>query len=102
MLQTSEDANTLVELQNENGLEAWRKLVKRSDPAGESYFLDQMTNPMEVQRCSNLTDLASAINRWEKAHTMYQAKSGGKAVPEDWKVPILFKMIPNANLDEIN
>ena len=60
-----------------------------------------MTNLMEVQRCSNLPDIASAISRWEKAHTMYQAKSGGKAVPEDWEVPILFKMIPKANFDEI-
>ena len=101
VLHTTEDAQTLVELQDENGLEAWRKLVQRFDPVGESYILDQMTNLMDVSRCSNLVELSSAINRWEKAHSTYQAKSGGKCVPEDWKVPILFKMIPKANLDEI-
>ena len=39
LLHTSDDAQMLVELQNENGLEAWRQLGIRFDPVGDSFGL---------------------------------------------------------------
>ena len=38
-LHTSDDAQHLVELQDENGPGAWRQLGIRYDPIGESYVL---------------------------------------------------------------
>ena len=54
LMHTSDDAQQLVELQDENGLEAWRQLVIRFDPVGESYAFDQMSALMEVPRCKTL------------------------------------------------
>ena len=32
---------------------------------------------------------------------MYVQKTGGKHIPEEWKLAILFKMIPKNQLDDI-
>ena len=40
-LHTTDDAQQLVELQDENGPEAWRQLSIRYDPIGESYVFDR-------------------------------------------------------------
>ena len=94
LMHTSDDAQQLVELQDENGLEAWRQLVIRFDPVGESYAFDQMSALMEVPRCKHLVELPAAITRWERSLRAYADKTGGQAVPPGWKSPILFKMIP--------
>ena len=101
VLHTTDDAQILVELQDENGLEAWRQLCLRFDPVGESYVFDQMSNLMEVHRCAQLAELPAAISKWEKSHSIYVQKTGGKHIPEEWKLPILFKMIPKNQLDDI-
>ena len=51
LLHASDDAQQLVELQDENWLEAWRQLVIRLHRVGESYVFDQMRALMEVPRC---------------------------------------------------
>jgi hypothetical protein len=57
----------LVELQDENGLEAWRQLALRFDPVGESYVFDQMSALMDVPRCKQIVDIPAAITRWRSA-----------------------------------
>ena len=58
-LHTTDDAQQIVELQDENGPEAWRQLSIRYDPIGELYVFDQMSALMEVPRCKQLTELPS-------------------------------------------
>ena len=58
MLHTSDGAQNVVELCEDNGCEAWRQLCKRYDPVGESYVLDQMGALMEVERCVKMMDFA--------------------------------------------
>ena len=98
---TAGEVKCLVELQDYNGLEAWRRVVLQYDPIGESYVIDQMASLMEVRQCSNLTELPAAINKWERMHINYQEKSGGNRFPDEWRIPILMKMIPKANIDEV-
>ena len=99
MQQTTGDAQVIIELVEDNGPEAWRQLCKRYDPIGEAYVLDQMSSLMEVPRCKTLIELPNAIAKWERLHNHYTERTGS-SVPEDWKVPILFKMIPADKHDE--
>ena len=63
LLHASEDAQQLVELQDENGPAAWRKLLIRYGSVGESYVFDQMSTLMDVPRCKQLNELLSVITR---------------------------------------
>ena len=36
-----------------------------------------------------------------EAHSTYMQKSGGQSIPDDWRLPILFKMIPKPQMDDI-
>ena len=101
-LHTTDDALILVELQvEENGLEAWRQLCARFDPIGEGYVLDAMTGLLDVPRCTKLVELPSAIARWQRSLSTYTQKTGGSTIPADWKLPVLFKMVPLNQLDDI-
>ena len=101
VMHTSDEAQTLVELAEYNGCEAWRQLCRRFDSVGESYVIDQMSMLMEVDRCTKFIDLPAAIARWERGNGNYMKRTGGPGVPEEWKIPILFKMIPKGSMDEI-
>lgn len=101
MMRTADAAQTVVELSEDNGLEAWRQLVRRFDPIGESYVLDQMGSLMNVEQCAKLADLPGAIARWEKSHNMYMRRTGKTGVPEEWRIPLLMKMVPKSHAHEI-
>ena len=101
VLHTGDDAQILVERFEDNGPEAWRQLARRYDPIGESYVLDQMDKLMHVTRCKNMLELPSSISRWERAHSRCAELSGGKSMPEEWKLPILFRLIPQSDYDKI-
>ena len=94
MIHTTDDAQVIIELVEDNGAEAWRQLCRRFDPISKSYVLDQMGKLMEVPWCKSLVELPSAVARWERLHSTYSQKTGGNVVSEEWKLPILFKMIP--------
>ena len=98
---TGLDAQVEVENAEDNGPEAWRKLVQRYDPLGESYIVDEMGSLMNVQRCKKIVDLPAAISRWERPHALYFERSNGKSVPDDFRVPLLFGMVPEDKLDEV-
>ena len=94
-------AQVEVENAEDNGPEAWRKLVQRYDPLGESYIVDEMGSLMNVPRCKKIVELPAAISRWERAHALYHERSGGKSVPDDFRIPLLFGMVPQDKLDEV-
>ena len=99
---TTDDAKRLVELQpDENGPEAWRQLSLRYDPIGESYVFDTIGSLMKVPRCKQLTDLPAALTNWERAQNTFYERTGGQAIPQEWKLPILFDIIPASILSEI-
>ena len=100
-MHTPDDAQQLVELQDEKRLEAWRQLVIRYDPIGESYVFDQMSALMEVPRSMNLVELPAAITRSERSLRAYAEKTGGAAAPPEWKLPIFLLMIPKDMIQEI-
>ena len=56
-MHTSDDAQQLVELHNQNGLEAWRQLAIRFEPIDESYVFDQMSALMDVPRWKQSVEL---------------------------------------------
>ena len=101
IMRTADAAQVVVELSEDNGLEAWRQLVRRFDPIGESYVLDQMGSLMNVEQCAKLADLPGAIARWEKSHNMYMRRTGKTGVPEEWRIPLLMKMVPKSHAHEI-
>ena len=101
MIYTDDSARIIVERYEDNGPEAWRQLARRYDPIGETYAIDQMNKLMNVSRCKSMIELPTAISRWEKAHANYVSRAGGSQIPEEWKVPILFNMIPTGELDKI-
>ena len=61
-----------------------------------------MSALMDVPRCKQLTELPSAITRWERSLRLFSEKTVGQAIPSEWKLPILFKMIPANLMQDIN
>ena len=45
--------------------------------------------------------LPGTITQWERSLRAFSEKIGGQAVPPDWKLPILYKMIPTSMMQEI-
>ena len=98
---TTDDAQQLVKLLDDNGPEAWRQLSIRYDPIGESYVFDQMSALLEVPRCKQLTELPSAITLRERSLRLFAEKTGGQVFPAEYKLPILFKMISASLMQDI-
>ena len=61
-----------------------------------------MSALMDVPRCKQVVEIPAAITRWERSLKQYAEKTGGQAIPTDWKLPILFKMIPMAIMQDIH
>ena len=78
---TSDDAQQLVDLQDENGPEAWRQLSRRYDPIGESYVFDQMAALMDLPRGKQLTELPTTLTRWDRSLQNLSERTAGQAVP---------------------
>ena len=84
-MHTTDDARQVVELQDENGLEAWRQLAIRFDPIRESWAFDQMTALMDAPRCKQMVELQATLTRWERSLRAYSQKTGAQVVLADWK-----------------
>lgn len=100
VMTTSEDAATIVELSTNHGFEAWRTLYRRMDPVGEDYEFEAAESLMTRDRCKDIVDLPAAIERWQRDLNLYQERTGEK-MPERWSVPVLFRMIPLKNYQEV-
>ena len=77
LLHTTDHALQLVELQDENGPEAWRQLAIRFNPVGESYVCDQMAALMDVPRFKQFTELPGTLTRWERSLRSFSERTGG-------------------------
>ena len=97
---TGEEALTIVELSNNHGFEAWRTLFRRMDPVGEDYEFEAAESLMSRDRCKDITELPAAIEKWQRDMNAYQERTGEK-MPERWSVPVLFRMIPLKNYQEV-
>ena len=60
-----------------------------------------MASFMEVPRCKELTDIPAGLTNWERSLRNFAERTGGQAIPADWKHLILFKMIPLNKMGEI-
>ncbi len=97
---TAEEALTIVELSANRGFEAWRTLFRRMDPVGEDYEFEAAESLMTRERCKDVVDLPAAIEKWQRDLNAYQERTGEK-MPERWSVPVLFRMIPLKNYQEV-
>ena len=50
---------------------------------------------------NKLSFCAAALTKWERSLRTYAERTGGSAVPHEWKLPILFQMIPTNMMSEI-
>ena len=49
-----------------------------------------------------MTDLPAVLTKWERSLRSFSERTGGsQAVPPEWKLPILFKMIPLSMMSAI-
>ena len=55
---------------------------------------------MDVERCDKLVEIPAALTRWKRALAAFTAKTG-KTIPDDWIMPILFKMIPKSSYERV-
>ncbi len=95
-----DDPLILVENHPNQGFEAWRALSRRYDPVGEQFTFDRMTSLLTRERCKDVGELPAAIERWTRDLTLYERKTG-QTLPKEWRVPILFQMVPKANYTEV-
>ena len=100
VMHLSDDPLILVENHQGQGFEAWRALSRRYDPVGEQFVFDRMTNLMHRDRCVNISELPASIGRWIRELQMYERKTG-KTMDPEWRVPVLFQMVPKVNYVEI-
>ena len=96
----ADDPLILVENHPNNGFEAWRALSRRYDPVGEQFTFDRMTSLLSRERCKDIGELPAAIERWMRDLTLYEKKTG-QTLPMEWRVPIIFQMVPKANYTEV-
>lgn len=57
-----------------NGVEAWRKLVRRYDPTTGGRRRLMLRHILNPAKCSKLEDLSSAIENWEESVRIYEAR----------------------------
>ena len=100
VLHLADDPLVLVENHPNQGFEAWRSLSRRYDPVGEQFTFDRMTALLSRDRCKNISELPAAIEKWTRDLSTYERKTG-KTLEKEWRVPIIFQMIPKANYTEI-
>ena len=94
------DALRIVEACPENGLEAWRLLKKRYDPASGKFELGRMNRMLSRKQCKELSDLPAAIDVLEKDIRGYES-SMGAAFPVEWKMPLLLQILPEIYKHEL-
>ena len=80
------DALRIVEACPENGLEAWRLLKKRYDPASGKFELGRMNRMLSRKQCKELSDFPAAIDVLQKDIRGYESSSLGAAFPVEWKM----------------
>ena len=95
-----DDPLILVENHANQGFEAWRALSRRYDPVCEQFTFDRMTSLLTRKRCKDIGELPAAIERWNRDLGLYERKTGN-TLEKEWRVPIIFQMIPEANYTEI-
>ena len=95
-----DDPLVLVENHQGQGFEAWRSLSRRYDPVGEQFTFDRMTSLLTRERCKDIGELPAALEKWHRDLGLYEKKTG-KTLEKEWRVPIIFQMIPMANYSEI-
>ena len=100
IMHLSDDPLILVENHLNQGFEAWRALSRRYDPVGEQFTFDRMTSLLTRERCKNIGELPAAIEKWNRDLSLYERKTG-KTLEKEWRVPIIFQMVPAANMSEI-
>ena len=100
MMVLADDPLVIVENFPGQGFEAWRALSRRYDPVGDQFTFDRMTSLMQRKRCKDISELPSAIEKWMRDLSLYEKKTG-KTLAKEWRVPILFQMVPEANYSEI-
>eukprot|EP00438_Fugacium_kawagutii_P020302 Skav211652 [mRNA] locus=scaffold1290:312904:315642:- [translate_table: standard] len=57
-----------------NGLEAWRKLVKRFDPSTGGRRRAMLRSILNPSKCGRVEDLWSAIESWEESVRLYEQR----------------------------
>ena len=100
IMHLSDDPLVLVENHLNQGFEAWRSLSRRYDPVGEQFTFDRMTSLLTRERCKDIGELPGAIEKWNRDLSLYERKTG-KTLEKEWRVPIIFQMVPKANMSEI-
>ena len=95
------DALVLVERSKEHGFDAWRRLHARYNPKGGRFELDTMTKLLTRERCTNVAQIPAAVDKFEREIAAYEIRSNN-AFPPEWKTPILLKMLPKKEADELN
>ena len=96
-LTTREPFDITQNVEKGNGLECWRRLARRFDPATggrKRNFLKQVLSP---GRCK-LEELANGVDRWEEAVKRYESRRGddGKReqLSESVKMSALESLLP--------
>ncbi len=95
------DALVLVERTKDRGFDAWRRLHARYNPKGGRFELDSMTKLLTRERCTSVAQIPAAVDKFEKEIAAYEIRSNNPFPPE-WKTPILLKMLPKKEADELN
>ena len=96
----ADDALVIAENHAGQGFEAWRSLCKRYDPTSEQFMFDRMTSLLARDRCKEIGDLPGAIEKWTRDMGLYEKKTG-KTLEKEWRVPIIFQMIPSKYYSEV-
>ena len=95
-----DDALVIAENHQGQGFEAWRALCRRYDPAGEQFMFERMTSLLTRERCRDIGELPGAIEKWMRDLGLYEKKTG-KTLEKEWRVPIIFQMIPLKQYSEV-
>ena len=85
---------------DEQGFEAWRKVVRWFDPTNSLNEMDKVNQLLSVVRCKKISEITKTVEQWEQNWAEYLDRSG-YSLPEGWRVNILLRMVPVDNEREI-
>ena len=83
------------------GFETWRQLKAEFEPRGGPFELKVMTSLMHPPQCKDIASMHEAIVQWEIRMQKWEQRTG-KLYPEDFRLPGLDGMVPEAFREEFD
>ena len=102
LIATVGEAHGIVETCPDNGLEAWRLLIKRYDPRGGQHDLDRFNQlTRNITRARHTDELPGMLQAWTRDVEHFEARADVLRIDEATRRIVLLEMLPTKYAEEM-